>query len=486
LTWQECTASGCTTQSSTVVLDANWRYLHEVGGSTNCYEGNTWDTTLCPDPTTCAANCALDGADYEGTYGVSASGDALTLKFVTVSEQKNVGSRLYLMAPGSETEYQKFQLINQEFTFDVDVSQLPCGLNGALYFSQMDIDGGVSRFPTNKAGAEYGTGYCDSQCPHDIKFIDGVANIIDWTPDSNNPNTGTGSLGICCAEMDIWEANSISAAVTPHPCTVTESTSCSGTTCSAANSTDGVCDQAGCDFNSFRLGDTSFYGPGLTVDTTQPFTVVTQFVSSNNETTGTLSAIRRLYVQNGVVIQNSETNIPGITTTNEIDTTFCEQQKVAFGDTDTFDSKGGITAMGDAMSTGMVLVLSLWDDYAVSMLWLDSDFPTDGTAPGNLRGTCPTTSGVPVTVEADSPNAQVIYSNIKFGAIGSTFSSTGTSTGTGTGSSGSGSGTTTATAPGATQTLFGQCGGIGWTGPTVCASGSTCQLNNAYFSQCLT
>ena len=66
-----------------------------------------------------------------------------------------------------------FKLLNQEFTFDVDLSNLPCGLNGALYFSAMDEDGGMSRFPTNKAGAKYGTGYCDSQCPRDIKFING-------------------------------------------------------------------------------------------------------------------------------------------------------------------------------------------------------------------------------------------------------------------------------------------------------------------------
>jgi len=57
----------------------------------------------------------------------------------------------------------------QEFTFDVDVSQLPCGLNGALYFSEMPADGGMSKYPANKAGAKYGTGYCDSQCPRDIK-----------------------------------------------------------------------------------------------------------------------------------------------------------------------------------------------------------------------------------------------------------------------------------------------------------------------------
>lgn len=128
---------------------------------------------MCPDDETCASNCALDGADYEGTYGVTTSGDALTLKFVTGS---NVGSRLYLMDTSDE-KYQTFDLLDAEFTFDVDVSNLPCGLNGALYFTAMDADGGVSRFPTNKAGAKYGTGYCDSQCPRDLKFIDGQVSI---------------------------------------------------------------------------------------------------------------------------------------------------------------------------------------------------------------------------------------------------------------------------------------------------------------------
>ncbi|KAH8652054.1 1, 4-beta cellobiohydrolase [Xylariales sp. PMI_506] len=33
--------------------------------------------------------------------------------------------------------------------------------------------------------------------------------------------------------------------------------------------------------------------------------------------------------------------------------------------------------------------------------------------------------------------------------------------------------------------LYGQCGGIGWTGATCCASGSTCQELNAYYYQCL-
>lgn len=178
LTTQKCTSSGCTSQQQSIVLDANWRWLHTTSGYTNCYTGNKFDTSLCPDGATCAANCALDGADYPGTYGITSSNDALTLKFVTSggTGSANVGSRTFLMS--SDTQYQMFDLRNQEFTFDIDMSTLPCGLNGALYFSQMDADGGLAKYPTNKAGAKYGTGYCDSQCPKDIKFIAGKVRTL--------------------------------------------------------------------------------------------------------------------------------------------------------------------------------------------------------------------------------------------------------------------------------------------------------------------
>ena len=64
-------------------LTANWRWLHSINDTTDCYAGNTWDSSLCPDPATCATNCALDGADYTGTYGITSTGSALTLQFVT-------------------------------------------------------------------------------------------------------------------------------------------------------------------------------------------------------------------------------------------------------------------------------------------------------------------------------------------------------------------------------------------------------------------
>ncbi|EJD43892.1 glycoside hydrolase [Auricularia subglabra TFB-10046 SS5] len=45
--------------------------------------------------------------------------------------------------------------------------------------------------------------------------------------------------------------------------------------------------------------------------------------------------------------------------------------------------------------------------------------------------------------------------------------------------------TSTAGPPGCTSAKWGQCGGIGWTGCTTCAAGSTCTKQNDYYSQCL-
>ncbi|KIO25536.1 hypothetical protein M407DRAFT_75572 [Tulasnella calospora MUT 4182] len=330
LTWYKCTTSGgCVSQAGKIVLDANWRWAHTTTGYTNCYSGNAWDASLCPDPATCAQNCAVDGADYSGTYGITTSGNALTLN--------------------------------------------------------------------------------------------------------------------------------------------------------------GVCDPDGCDFNSYRQGDTGFYGPGKTVDTTKKFTIVTQFITDNGTATGKLTEIRRLYVQNGVVIQNSVNKIAGIPAVNSITDAYCDAQKTTFGDQKQFQAKGGLVGMGQSLARGGVLVLSVWDDYAVNMLWLDSQYPTDCTKDGCYRGTCATTSGVPTDVEVSAASATVTYSNIRVGDIGSTYSGTTTST-TSTKSSSTttkSSTTTTNSAPGGTQTHYGQCGGQTYNGPTVCASPYTCQYSGPYYSQCL-
>ena len=44
----------------------------------------------------------------------------------------------------------------------------------------MDRDGGKAKYSGNKAGAKYGTGYCDAQCPHDIKWINGEVSLVPY------------------------------------------------------------------------------------------------------------------------------------------------------------------------------------------------------------------------------------------------------------------------------------------------------------------
>lgn len=251
----------------------------------NCYDGNSWNSSYCPDPDTCAAQCYLEGvpsSDWTGTYGIKSTEDSLNINFVTQGQySKNIGSRVYLL--DNQDEYFMFQLKNQEFSFEVDVSNLPCGLNGALYFVGMEADGGMRDGVDNRAGAKYGTGYCDAQCPRDIKFINGEANILDWTPSS--ATSGNGKWGACCAEMDIWEANKISSSYTLHPCTTSGLHRCEDLeSCGdndSGNRYNGVCDKDGCDFNPYRAGVKDFFGPGKTVDSTQKMQVVTQFITND-------------------------------------------------------------------------------------------------------------------------------------------------------------------------------------------------------------
>ena len=333
---------------------------------------------------------------------------------------------MYLMEDNQD--YRMFKLKNREFTFDVDVSKLPCGLNGALYFVEMEKDGGKKHFSGNQVGAQYGTGYCDAQCPKDVKFINGEANCEEWKTSPTDPNSGTGKYGTCCMEFDVWEANKETNAYTSHPCTVDEQTRCEGDSCGGDGDKryTGTCDMDGCDFNPFRMGVEDFYGPGKTIDTNKPFTVVTQFITEDGTDNGDLKDIKRLYIQNGQVHEMPQTNIPGLEKYNSLTDEHCDAQKKVFGETNDHKSKGGIKKMGEALGRGMVLVLSLWDDHKAHMLWLDSDYPTTQSAsdPGVHRGPCSTDSGKPEEMESRYPNSSVRFSNIKFGAIDSTYSGT--------------------------------------------------------------
>lgn len=294
----------------------------------------------------------------------------------------------------------------------------------------MVADGGSSEFG-NKAAADYGVGYCDAQCPRDLKFIGGTANAEGWVPSADGAS-GVGKYGSCCMEMDIWEANKISQAYTLHPCQNDEAKRCTGIECGNNETGDrynGTCDKDGCDFGTYRLGNHTFYGPGseFDVNTEQPFQVITSFVTEDGTDNTDVVEVRRKYVQNGKVIETPKIQV-GDKEFDSITDEFCDAAKDAFGDQKDYQKKGGMKQMSKAFEKGMTLVMSLWDDHDVNMLWLDSQYPTDKPAstPGVMRGSCSVDSGKPSDVEKNNADAHVTYGSIMYGTIGSTMAGTAT------------------------------------------------------------
>ncbi|KAK1753722.1 glycoside hydrolase [Echria macrotheca] len=390
LTTYKCSvAGGCQALNTSVVIDSSTRWLHSISTpSQGCNVGSA----PCDTAEACAANCALEGVDYS-LQGIQTTGDALKLnqwrQDNTTGKWQTVSPRTYLLSPTGDT-YENITLLNAELTFDVDLSNLPCGMNGALYLSEMELDGGITASKgLNKAGAPYGTGYCDAQCPS-LPFINGAAN--------------TAKLGACCNEMDIWEANALATAYTPHPCMAERIRTCDNDV--DCGQPKGYCDKWGCSFNAYQQGYHDFYGRGKQVDTNKKFTVVTQFVSSNNRTDGKLVDIRRLYIQDGKVIQNVQAKVGGGSVlADSVTDPYCNATATWT------QERGGIAHMGEALARGMVLIFSLWADDGGYMTWLDS---------GN-SGPCNATEGNPAEIVQHTPDASVTFSNIRWGEIGSTF-----------------------------------------------------------------
>jgi cellulose 1,4-beta-cellobiosidase len=354
--------------------------------------------------------------DYTMKYGVSFTDHGVKLQFGTKGKYgMNYGSRVYVM---EGEKYKVFMLKNREFTFDVDLSETPCGLNAAVYFVGMNPEGDKG-LGNNEAGAKYGLGYCDAQCPRHMKWLRGEANL-DW-----DPATQQGHFGNCCPELDVFEANRNASAFTLHPCESAAPEQCEGGACGQ------TCDLAGCQFHSYPLGSQGFWGPGLEVDTTKPVTVVTQFLTFDGTDGGPLSEIRRFYRQNGKLINNSDASVGSYPDMKgrSITETFCNAQHAAQLSTGdalkdrsyTPEMGGYMKKMGEALDRGMVLILSLWDDPSTNMAWLDSPVGFGQTSERRLaylNGPC---FGRPQTARTEhAPSANVKYSSFKYGEIGST------------------------------------------------------------------
>ncbi|KAH8687568.1 glycoside hydrolase [Tricladium varicosporioides] len=332
----------------------------------------------------------------------------------TIDDWYRFTSRLFLLS--GDTQYQLFNLLNKEISFTVDTSRLPCGLSASVKLLSMDQDGGVARFPGNKAGAKYGTGYCDAKCSRDVRFVDGKANAESWTPSPNIAGLGTGSHGSCCMEIKVFEGNSASNTYAVHSCDSPIESSCSGDGCLSER----PCDAVGCDLNPYRMGNTSFFGPGKVVDTNKPFTVVTQFITTDGTDSGTLKEVKRFYIQNGVKISTPDSSVTSMTG-NSITSSFCKAQKSSFGEVDSFSAHGGLEAIGKALAKGMVLAISLNDGGDDGLEWLDGIFPATATptTDGAKRGPCEK-QGSLASLQTVSPKPVVSFGKIRVGDLGST------------------------------------------------------------------
>jgi hypothetical protein len=435
-----CTSSGCTSSPKRIALDVDSNHTSTSGKELITVGGN--------------------------------SSDALTLEY---GGSDVGGPRVYLIEKDGTNKNFLFMLKNQEFTFDVELSSMPCGFNAALYFVGM---------PENDGDAESGTKYCDAQA---------VA-------------------GVFCSEMDIMESNIYAQQYTTHACVDTCGSYSDDPKCKGNGSPSPVCDQSGCGLNPFRYGpgttyneeynNAKWHGPSskYQLDSSKKFTAVTQFHADNG---GILSNITRFYVQEGkridlptlYVLKPADGQHMGGFSEPSITSDFC---------TDIYDRWDGdssglytpLAQMGKNMEGGMVLAMSAWyaqETYTggkpqgsqTGMSWLDGE---NNWGKYIKAGPCDTD-----TTDTAGPY-HATFSDIRIGGIGSTLgpgplpppAPTPTPPPSPPGPPGPPTPPAPPTpTPGKCAAHYGQCGGKGWNGPKCCDAPYTCKGNGPYYSQCL-
>ncbi|MBC62447.1 MAG: hypothetical protein CMP11_08315 [Zetaproteobacteria bacterium] len=377
-----------------LVLDYNWGWA-EQDSTSGVF--STW---------------VKDYEDYETSYNTSQPDE----KSLKMDFFPGAGVRWYVLEDNDN--YKLWNLLGQEITYTVDVSTLKCGTNGAIYFSEMSNKNDLVGL---KAGPRWGGGYCDAQCPTDLK---------SW--ECNSVDSDCAALkGRCCNEFDIWEANSQANAFTTHTCTDEKGGVERGPFDGVKG---GRCDSAGCDVNMYRHGYLDFYGndpevsDSFKVNTSQLMTVTTQFITNSD---GQLKEVRRVYYQNiggkltAIKVEEDHQKYEE----SYLHDDFCrdipnyEEGQYDYYSPIIVDSeKSMLASMGESFTptpvenpdTGMVLVLSVWNDSATNMKWLDG---TLGTGEGSVRGPCDNDLSSQCTEE--NP-CSVTVSDIKYGPIGTT------------------------------------------------------------------
>ncbi|PLW06683.1 hypothetical protein PCANC_25185 [Puccinia coronata f. sp. avenae] len=317
-------------------------------------------------------------------------------------------------------KYFMFKLKNREFSFTVDVFKLPCGLNGALYFSAMDEDGGkaggtwpvpnTERATVTLNAPRMSNGLAARPTPKDgyPRRLIPTLERAPWDPAAPRwiygrpTQSRKPSLLTRAKNPNLQSVSARSAEMTPAADTklnVTKMDVISLLTDGAPrNSTDSTRRST-----ATRNLPSSPNSSLATEPTPDPFPKSDGFTSKTGKT-----------------IKNEAVTLPGLAKpADSITEDFCAATKKFTSDVNDFSLKGGMKGMDAALERGMVLVFSLWDDQMAHMNWLDSTYPPEKpvTGPGVARGTCDVKAGDPTNVRAKFADATVEFSEVKIGPI---------------------------------------------------------------------
>ena len=216
---------------------------------------------------TSAANC--------GSVTIKVNGQSQTKYVLSADRDKGYahvngssitligGGRVYLGDSSSGTispnSFYEMPLLGKRLTFDVDMNDVGCNCNGALYFVTMPA---------------YNSGQQPQPGTDDAYYCD--ANKVG---------------GTYCPEMDVMEANKFAMASTAHTCQYVPPHYYSS------------CDGGGCGTNVLNV-DQSAFGPGKRIDTNRPFTLSVSFITTN----GRLSTVNNYFSQGGQTINFNACN----------------------------------------------------------------------------------------------------------------------------------------------------------------------------------
>jgi len=173
----------------------------------------------------------VQGNSFATGFNGNTSGDHLVL-------QHNSGySIMETCEDWNPNYFRLFQLLGKTLSFNVDLSQVGCACNIALYL----IHGPARDWSGNPS---------QGACPKSPYYCDANRVCGQW-----------------CPEVDVMEANNHAFQTTPHRCDEASATG------HYSN-----CDRKGCRQSARSLGNKA-YGPGpqFTIDTSKPFTVQTTF-----------------------------------------------------------------------------------------------------------------------------------------------------------------------------------------------------------------